>query len=111
MQAVDLWCLDWHLLPCEVAYQEVLHGLPGNLSWNSRETLPLSATPWVFAPFVNRYVSPGTPDWSEGKLFCKQCVVRLMGRHVLNSLRELRAQGRSSRLSPPVFLAVIASFV
>lgn len=32
---------------------------------------------------------------------CKSCVLSLMGRHVLNYLRELKAQRRASRPSSP----------
>ena len=91
---------DWHLLPCVVLLTEVIGALPGHLSWNREETRPISNTPWVYTPFVNRYVSPGVPDWSEGKTLCKQCVLGLMGRHILRSLRELKTQRRSSRRSP-----------
>ena len=100
--------LDWHLLPCAVTLHEVLGGLPGRLGWNTRETQQLSATPWSCISFVDRYVSPGVPDWSEGKLLCRGCVLKLMGRHVLNSLRELKAQSRSCRLSPPDLSGVTA---
>ena len=76
-------------------------GLPGYLSWNTLEIEPLVATNWVFTQFVNRHVSPEAPDWSEGKVLCKRCVLKLMGRRVLNSLRELRAQSMSSRPPSP----------
>ena len=60
--------------------------------------MPLKAFRWSFISFVNRYVPSETPDWSEGKILCKQCVLKLMGRHILNSLRENKAQRGSSRL-------------
>lgn len=103
--------LDWHLLPCFITFHEVLSFLPGNLRRNSQETQPLSTVPWAYTPFVNRHVSPGTQDWSEGKLLCKGCVLKLMGRRILNSLRELKAQRRPSRLSALTCLAVIGPSV
>lgn len=90
--------LDWHLLPCVITLRDIIDSLPGNIGWNDLETKPLTDTPWSYAPFVDRYVSPGTPDWSEGRLLCRQCVLKLMGCRVLNSLRELKAQSRSSHL-------------
>ena len=84
--------LDWHLLPCAVSFIEVLSNLPGCLSWNSHEIMPLKAFHWSFISFVNHHVSSETPDWSEGKLLCKQCVLKLMGQHILNSLWENKAQ-------------------
>ena len=81
---------------------EVLDRLPGNLRWNTLEIQPLMATDWVYPQLINSHVSPGTPDWSEGKIMCKECVLKLMGRCVLNSLRELRAQ----RMSPTRCLLV-----
>jgi len=92
---------DWHLLPCAIAPHEVLNSLPGYLSFNHQETQPLSATSLEHIAFVNRHVSPGSPDWSEGKLMCMPCVLSSMGRRVLNSLRELKAQRESLHLSSP----------
>ncbi|KAF9786111.1 hypothetical protein BJ322DRAFT_1058049 [Thelephora terrestris] len=83
---------NWHLLPCAIVLNEILGHLPGTLAWNWLETQPLSTTPWSFAQFVDRHISPGTHDWSEGKVLCKECVLKLMGRHALRSLRELKAQ-------------------
>ena len=60
--------------------------------------MPLKASRWSFISFVNLHVSSETPDWSEGKLLCKQCVLELMGRRILNSLQENKAQRGSSRL-------------
>ena len=88
---------DWHLLPCVVSVNEVIGALPGHLGWNREETRLISNVPWVYTLFVDRYVSPGVSDWSEGKTLCKQCVLGLMGRHILKSLRELKAQRRFSR--------------
>ena len=84
--------LDWHLLPCDITRGDIFDSLPGALGLNNYETWPLFAVPWSFAHFVDRHVSPGGGDWSEGKVLCKKCVLELMGRHVLNSLRELKAQ-------------------
>jgi len=50
----------------------------------------------MYTSFVDLYVSPGVPDWSEGKTMCKECILTLMGRRTLNSLRELKAQRGSS---------------
>jgi len=83
---------NWHLLPCIILPDEVLDNLPGHLGWNRHETEPLSIIPWTFARFVDRHVSPGTKDWSEGKVLCTGCVLKLMGRRALGSLRELKAQ-------------------
>lgn len=99
-QVTDFRILDWHLLPCVITFSEVLNALPGYLNWNSHETLPLKANPWSFTSFVNRHISSETPDWSEGKLLCKRCVLKLIGRHTLNSLREIKAQRRSSSVVP-----------
>lgn len=93
--------LGWHLLPCTITFYDLLDRLPGYLRWNSLEIQPLLATKSVYTQFVNRHVSPGTPDWSEGKLLCGVCVLKLMGRRVLNSLRELKAQRTSSGPSSP----------
>ena len=95
-QVADLCVPDWHLLPCVVSLNEVIGALPGHLGWNREETQPISTVPWVYTPLINRYVSPGVPEWSEGKTLCKECVLGLMGRRILNSLRELKAQRRSS---------------
>ena len=99
--------LDWHLLPSVVVLEEVLDGLPGHLGWNRHETQPLSVIPWSFTDFVNRHVSSGTQDWSEGKVLCKQCWLKLMGRHVLNSLRELKAQREYSCLRTTMRLGIV----
>lgn len=84
--------LDLHLLPCTIQPDEVIDSLPGHLGWNKYETQPLSILPWSFAHFVNRHVSPGVRDWFGGKVLCRACVLELVGRRALNSLRELKAQ-------------------
>lgn len=84
--------LDWHLLPCVIVLEDVLDNLPGALGWNDHETQPLTVTPWSFAHFVDCHVSPGTRDWSEGKVLCKVCVLKIMGRKAFDSLRESKAQ-------------------
>lgn len=103
--------LDWHLLPCAVTLGPMLKSLPGHLGWNSQEILPIQINPWSYADFVNRHISPGTPDWSEGRLLCNKCVLKVMGRYALNSLREIKAQRRSSRLSSSIVSRSNRTFV
>ena len=107
-QVTDHSCpIDWHLLPCAVTFRGIIENLPGKLNWNALVLQPLVGSHWVCTSFINHHVSPGTPDWSEGKLLCMQCVLKLMGRRVLNSLRELRTQRTSSRSSFQMCLTAI----
>ena len=98
MQVADPRALDWHLLPCAVSLFEVFNSLPGDLSWNTHETMPIRDPIRAYVPFFNSQVFPGTQDWSGGKLLCKPCLLKVMGRHALNFLRENKAQ-RRTRLS------------
>ena len=127
-----LGCLPGHLnentqetLPLSTAWgytpfgnRNIQETLPLSTTWgympsvnpNAPETLPPSTT-WAYTPFVNRHIPSETPDWSEGKVLCKPCVLKLMGRHLLNFLREIKAQSVSSRPSPLLCLAIIGPFV
>jgi len=103
MQVADPRALDWHLLPCTVLFFEVFNNLPGYLSWNTHETAPLQDLTRAHVSSFISQVFPGTPDWSEGKILCRPCVLKLMARHALNFLRENKAQRRSRLLSRGVW--------
>jgi len=99
VRVADPRALDWHLLPCSLLYIEVFDNFPGHLGWNPHQTIPIRDPVRAYVPFFNSRVFPGTPDWSEGKLLCKLCVLKLMGRHALSFLRENQAQRRSRPLT------------
>lgn len=99
MQLADPRAPDWHLLSCAVLPFEVFNNLPGYLSRNAHEITPLQDPTRSHVSLFISQVFPGTTDWSEGKILCKSCVLKLMGQHALNFLREKKAQRRSRLLS------------
>ena len=67
--------------------------LPGRLKWNQTEIAPFSQLSDLTIPgFLREHLKTDEEDWSEGQTLCIECVMKALGKHLMQWLIEQKVQ-------------------